>query len=88
MGGQLRVPQNIIVYVRPNCPECDEAIRYLTNRSLQFRVRDVERDADAQEDLDALGYTEDNLPVVFLDDQVVVGFDTNTLDAYLVHLTI
>lgn len=86
MAGQLRVPQNIVVYVRPNCYECEQVIHYLQHRGLRFLVRDVERDADAQEDLDALGYTD--VPVVFLDDAVVVGFDTNRLDAYLVHVTV
>lgn len=86
MGGQLRLPQNITVYVRPDCTECDEVIRYLRNRGLHFDVRDVESDDDAQEDLNALGYT--GVPVTFIDDQAVTGFDTNRLDAYLVHITV
>ena len=79
------MPENIVVYVRPNCPECDEVVRYLENRGLHFRVRDVERDPDAQEDLDALGYSD--VPVTFLDEVAVVGFDANILDASLVHIT-
>jgi glutaredoxin-like protein NrdH len=86
MGGQLRVPENIVVYVRPNCPECDQVIRYLENRGLHFQVRDVERDADAQEDLDALGYSD--VPVTFLDEEAVVGFNANRLDASLVHIAL
>ncbi|NLC55508.1 MAG: glutaredoxin family protein [Armatimonadetes bacterium] len=86
MAGQLRVPQNITVYVRPNCTECDQVIRYLENRGLRFLVRDVERDPDAQGDLDSLGYTD--VPVIFLDETAIVGFDTNRLDAHLAQVTI
>ncbi|MBI3946428.1 MAG: glutaredoxin family protein [Armatimonadetes bacterium] len=88
MAGRTRLPDNIVVYARPNCAACEQVIRYLANRSLHFRVLDVERDADAQADLNAAGYTEDDLPVTFLDDAAVVGFDANRLDAYLVHITI
>jgi glutaredoxin len=86
MGGELSVPENIVVYVRPNCSECEQVIRYLENRGLRFRVRDVERDADALGDLDALGYTD--VPVTFLDEEVIVGFNVNRLDASLVHITV
>lgn len=86
MGGVIPVPRNIVVYVRSNCSECDQVIRYLENRGLRFRVLDVERDEDAMGDLNALGYTE--LPVTFFDDTAVVGFDTNRLDAYLARITL
>jgi len=46
----------------------------------------VERDPDAQEDLNALGYTD--VPVTFLDEVAVVGFDANILDASLVHIIV
>ena len=63
-------------------------VRYLQNRGLHFQVRDVGRDSDAEEDLDALGYSEADLPVTLLDDNMVVGFDTNRLDAFLVHISV
>lgn len=88
MGGVIGVPQNIRVYVRPNCSECEQVLRYLEDRGLRFQVCDVERDADALEDLNALGVEEDSLPVTFLDDVSVTGFDTNRLDATLAHITV
>ncbi|MFV0297261.1 MAG: glutaredoxin family protein [Hyphomicrobiaceae bacterium] len=45
-------PQDIIVYTSPMCAPCEQLKRYLTGLGVQYRVRDLLMDEDAQDRLD------------------------------------
>lgn len=40
-----------ILYVKPGCPWCDEAVEFLDDHGIGYRQRDVTRDAAARADM-------------------------------------
>ena len=60
---------------------CDQAKEYLSQKGLAFQERDIAQDSGALADLKKLGYM--TTPVILVDDIVIVGFDTDKIDAAL-----
>jgi glutaredoxin 3 len=60
---------------------CDKAKEYLSQKGIQFQERDIMQDPTALDDLKKLGYM--TTPVIVVDDIVIVGFDTDKIDAAL-----
>lgn len=60
---------------------CNQAKEYLSQKGIQFREKDIMKDPTALDDLKKLGYM--TTPVVVIDGQVVVGFDTDKIDEAL-----
>jgi glutaredoxin-like YruB-family protein len=65
---------NVVVYTTPTCPYCHQAKGFLSQRGVKFTEYDVSMDrAAADEVIRKSGRME--VPVITIDDQVVVGFD-------------
>ena len=60
---------------------CDEAKEYLSQKGVQFQVRDIMHEPAARGELKKLGYM--TTPVILIDGAVIVGFDTDKIDAAL-----
>jgi glutaredoxin len=60
---------------------CDHAKEYLSQKGVQFQERDIMQDPTALADLKKLGYM--TTPVIVVDGSVIVGFDTDKIDAAL-----
>lgn len=60
---------------------CDKAKEYLSQKGVQFQERDIMQDPTALGDLKRLGYM--TTPVIVVDGAVIVGFDTDKIDAAL-----
>jgi glutaredoxin len=60
---------------------CNQAKEYLSQKGIQFREKDIMKDPTALDELKKLGYM--TTPVVVIDGQVVVGFDTDKIDEAL-----
>jgi len=60
---------------------CNQAKEYLSQKGIQFREKDIMQDPTALDELKKLGYM--TTPVVVIDGQVVVGFDTDKIDEAL-----
>jgi glutaredoxin 3 len=60
---------------------CNQAKEYLSQKSVQFQEKDIAQDPTALADLKKLGYM--TTPVIVIDGSVIVGFDTNKIDAAL-----
>ncbi len=60
---------------------CDRAKEYLSQKGVQFLEKDIIQDPTALDDLKKLGYM--TTPVIVIDSTVIVGFDTDKIDAAL-----
>lgn len=72
----------VVVFTTSACPWCRRAKEYLANKNLSFREVNVERDAEAAEEMvQATGQTA--VPVVKIGETWVVGFHPPTIDQTL-----
>jgi len=60
---------------------CDQAKEYLSQKKIAFRDRDITQDASALAELQKLKLM--TTPVIVINGDVIVGFDTEKLDAAL-----
>ncbi len=75
--------KNVTVYSTPTCPYCVRAKEYLTKKGIVYKDVNVAVDrAAAQEMVRKSGQM--GVPVIMVDDKVVIGFDVRELDRLLV----
>jgi glutaredoxin len=76
--GRLRdTGPTIIVYTKPDCADCFNAKRYLTNRDIPFDIRDISEEGVIDELLDLLGPGDYSTPIIAAGDRVFAGFAGN-----------
>lgn len=74
--------KKITIYTTKTCPYCKMAKQYFNQNNVQYEEKDVTFDAaTAQEMIDKSGQM--GVPVILVDDQVVVGFDKPRLQELL-----
>jgi len=61
---------------------CDQAKESLSQKGIKFQERDIAQDSGALADLKKLGYM--TTPVIVVDGEVIVGFDSGKIDKYAV----
>ena len=72
----------VIIYSTPTCPFCHQAKEYLTKKSIPFTDYNVADDQKkAEEMIEKSGQI--GVPVILIDDEVVVGFDKEKIDELL-----
>ena len=77
------VDKKIIIYSTPTWPYCKRAKEYLSRKGITFTDYNVAGDRDkAREMIDKSGQM--GVPVILVDDEVIVGFNQNALDKLLV----
>jgi len=73
---------NVVVYTTPTCPYCHQVKQFLEQRGVKFTEHDVSIDrAAATEMIQKTGQR--GVPVITIDDQVIVGFDRARLEQLL-----
>lgn len=60
---------------------CQKTKEYLSQKGIQFRDRDVTKDASALEELKRLGAM--TTPVTLIGSEIVIGFDPEKIDKVL-----
>ncbi len=75
------VQRRVIVFTSSTCPWCEKVKRYLRQKGIRFREVDVSRDANAARDLARRGHR--GVPVVFINNRPVVGFNKPEIDRLL-----
>ncbi|MCM8771411.1 MAG: glutathione S-transferase N-terminal domain-containing protein [Candidatus Omnitrophica bacterium] len=70
------------VYSTPTCPWCMRAKQYLEAKGISYENVDVSSDEKAQEEMIRVS-GQMGVPVIVVDDRVVVGFDRAKLDELL-----
>lgn len=73
---------NVKVYSTTTCPWCHRVKDYLKSKNIPFEDIDVADDVEkAKEMVKKSGQT--GVPVITVDDEVVIGFDQNKLNKLL-----
>ena len=62
----------ITVYGHTDCPWTNKALKYLDKRNVQYTLKDVKNDDDANRDFYARGYTK--IPQVLIGEERVSGW--------------
>lgn len=73
---------NITIYSTPTCVYCKTLKEYLTSLSIPYKEVDVSLDEAQLEKMVAIS-GQMGVPVVEIDDNVVVGFDKERIDEIL-----
>ena len=73
---------NVTVYTTPTCPYCHRVKDFLTQRGVNFTEHDVLIDRVAADEMIRKS-GQMGVPVITIDDQVVVGFDRARLENLL-----
>ena len=70
------------IYSTPTCPYCHKAKEYFKTNKIEYTDYNVAEDqAKAKEMMDKSGQM--GVPVIVVDDKVIVGFDKPKLEAVL-----
>lgn len=76
------MPQKVVVYSTPTCPHCVTVKKYLKDKGISYTDLDVAQNQDAREEMmEKTGRMA--VPVVMVDEHIVVGFDKTKLDQLL-----
>ena len=73
--------KNIKIYTSNTWPHCHTAKDYFVEKNIEFEEKNVSTDSEARKELIKAGFM--GVPVIYIDDEVVVGFDQNKLDELL-----
>jgi len=76
------VDKKVVVYSTPTCPYCKRAKDYLSRKGIPYTDINVAQDREkAKEMIQKSGQM--GVPVITIDDEVVVGFNQTLLDKLL-----
>ncbi len=74
--------KKVVIYTTPTCPWCHRTKEYLSRKGISYIEHDVAKERDkAKEMIEKSGQM--GVPVVTIDDEVVVGFNQSVLDGLL-----
>ena len=73
--------KNIKIYSSSTCTNCTAAKEYIKEKGYDYEEKNVSLDAEAKKELLSMGYM--GVPIIFIDDDVVVGFNRSKLDELL-----
>ena len=72
------MPKKVVIYSTPSCVYCNAAKKFFTENNVQFENYNVAEDlAKRQEMIERSGQM--GVPVIFVDDEMVFGFDKSRL---------
>lgn len=72
----------VIIYSTPVCVYCKMAKDFFTKNNIAYEEHDVASDAAAREDMVNKSH-QLGVPVIDIDDNIVIGFDQKTLEGLL-----
>ncbi len=74
--------KKVVIYSTPTCPYCKRAKEYLSRKGISYTDIDVAQDKEkAREMTQKSGQM--SVPVIIIDDEIVVGFNQVLLDKLL-----
>lgn len=68
------------IFTSDTCPHCVTAKNYLKQNNIEFEEKNINSEENRKE-LVSMGLR--SVPVLIIDDEVVVGFDQNKIDSLL-----
>ena len=73
--------KNVVIYTSTTCPHCHHAMDYLKEKNVEFVEKNVSVDPEARKFLISKGFM--GVPVIYVDDEPIVGFDKAKLEEVL-----
>lgn len=73
--------KKVVVFTSNTCGYCHMAKDYLNEINVAFEEKNVSTDAEARKELMSQGFM--GVPVIYVGDEVIQGFDKVRLDALL-----
>lgn len=73
--------KNIKIYSSSTCTNCTAAKEYIKEKGYEYEEKNVSLDPEAKKELLGMGYM--GVPIIFVDEEVVVGFNKSKLDELL-----
>jgi len=73
--------RKIKIYSSNTCSNCTAAKEYIKEKGYEYEEKNVSTDAAAKKELISLGYM--GVPIIMIDDDVVVGFNRSKLEELL-----
>jgi glutaredoxin-like YruB-family protein len=77
----MKKQKKIKIYSSSTCSNCSAAKEFIKEKGYDYQEKNVLTDKEAKKELLSMGYM--GVPVIFVDDQVIVGFNKNKLDEML-----
>ena len=74
--------KKVVIYSTPTWPWCKRVKEYLSQKSISYQEKDVAADRDAAREMIEKS-KQMGVPVIIIDDEIVVGFDQAKLDELL-----
>lgn len=71
----------VVVYSSDTCSYCKMVKEYLNDKGVDFEEKNISQDNEARKELIDAGFM--GVPVVYIDDEVVQGFDKDKLEELL-----
>jgi glutaredoxin 3 len=65
----------IVIYTKANCPYCVWAKQLLDNKQATYQELRIDLDEKARADMDRLSGGRRTVPQIFINDQLIGGFD-------------
>ncbi|MBP2027515.1 glutaredoxin-like YruB-family protein [Acetoanaerobium pronyense] len=73
--------KTVVVYTSSTCPHCHTAKDYLKGKGVEYSEKNVSEDPEARKELIQKKIM--GVPAIFIDEEVVVGFDKERIDQLL-----
>lgn len=73
--------KEIVIYTSSTCTYCSAVKEYLTEKNTPFQVKNISENKEYRKELMKLGYM--TVPVILVDNEVVVGSDRDKLESLL-----
>lgn len=73
--------KNVTVFSSNSCGYCTMAKEYLAEKGVTYTERNVSTDVEARKELMSKGFM--GVPVIYVDDEIIQGFDKAKLDELL-----
>lgn len=74
---ESREVPRLVVYTKPDCPDCFNAKRYLSNRHIEYVTRDLSEPEVVDELLELLGPGNYATPIIIAGNHAFSGFEAN-----------
>jgi glutaredoxin-like YruB-family protein len=81
LNGGHEMDKKIVVFTSDTCGYCHMVKDYLNENNITFEERNVSSDKEARKELMSKGFM--GVPVIYIDDEIIQGFDKNKLDELL-----
>jgi glutaredoxin-like YruB-family protein len=77
----IKMSKNVVVFSSNTCGYCTMAKDYLNQKGIAFTEKNVSTDIEARKELMSKGFM--GVPVIYVEDEVIQGFDKARLDTLL-----